>query len=103
MPGATPARFRVPRNNANFKVEEAALFALGDVNQAIWIKPTITVQPQTLPKINRVTVRIAAPEELRQHFIGGKDKPCLIVAEVAQWSPEVTASALIGGNSTENT
>ena len=84
MPGATPARFRVPRNNANFKVEEAALFALGDVNQAIWIKPTITVQPQTLPKINRVTVRIAAPEELRQHFIGGKDKPCLIVAEVAQ-------------------
>jgi hypothetical protein len=36
-------------------------------------------------------------------FIGGKDKPCLIVAEVAQWSPEVTASALIGGNPAENT
>ena len=103
MPGATPARIRVLRNNAIFKVEEVALFALGDANQAIWIKPTITVQPQTLPKIDRVTVRIAAPEEFRQHFIDGKDKPRLIVAEVAQWSPDVKASALIGGNWAENT
>ena len=103
MPGATPARIRVLRNNAIFKVEEVALFALGDANQAMWIKPTITVQPQTLPKIDRVTVRIAAPEEFRQHFIDGKDKPRLIVAEVAQWSPDVKASALIGGNWAENT
>ena len=33
MPGATPARIRVLRNNAIFKVEEVALFALGDANQ----------------------------------------------------------------------
>ena len=48
-------------------------------------------------------MRIAAPEEFRQHFIDGKDKPRLIVAEVAQWSPDVKASALIGGNWAENT
>jgi len=80
-----------------------ALLALGNATQATWVKPKITVQPATLPRINRTTIRIAAPEEFRKHFTETVDKPRTVIAEVAQWDPSIKASALTGGRWNEQT
>eukprot|EP00435_Cladocopium_sp_Y103_P014495 s1748_g3.t1 len=97
MPGATQTRVRLLRNKGIVKVEDVGLLAMGDAKAAIWTKPKINVEATTLPKIDRTTIRVAAPAEFRKAFTDGHDKPRLIVAEMSQWSQDVKAATLVGG------
>eukprot|EP00435_Cladocopium_sp_Y103_P067145 s1007_g29.t1 len=98
LEGATQCRVRALRHKGTFKIEEVALYALGNTAQAVWTKPIITVQPTALPSIERTTVRIAAPEEFRKQFIDQYDRPRQVVTDMAQWNLDSKAAALTGGH-----
>lgn len=55
--------------------QQVGLVTLGQAHQANWVKPKITVQATALPKIDRVTIGIAAPREFRRHFLEDEDRP----------------------------
>ena len=96
--GAKHTRLTLSRGKAGQKVEDVSLLFLGDAGKAINTKPSIKVDPSKLPKIDRCTLRVAAPSEYRQLFLKDfVDKPKHIAADLALRSPQIQASSLTGG------
>ena len=102
LEGVTHTRIRVSRGRRQ-TIEDVALLALGTPQSQPWLsqKP-IEVQDSTLKPIQRHTLRIAAPTEFRQYFHDHHDRPRNIVADMAQWEPDIRTSALTGGQWHEN-
>lgn len=103
MPHATPATIRTFRAKQPIRIEEVALLFLGDATKAVETKPITKIPSSSLASIQRTTIRIAAPSDFREPFLETPDKPHLVVQELAQWVPQLKASALTGGRWSEKT
>ena len=103
LPNATPATIRTFRAKQPIRIEEVALLFLGDATKAVKTKPITKIPSSSWASIQRTTIRIAAPSDFREPFLETPDKPRLVVQELAQWVPQLKASALTGGRWSEKT
>eukprot|EP00435_Cladocopium_sp_Y103_P076000 s5_g72.t1 len=103
LPNTTPATIRTFRAKRPIRIQEVAPLFLGDASKAVKTKPITKIPSSSLTSIQRTTIRIAAPSDFREPFLETPDKPRLVVQEMAQWDPQIRASALTGGRWSEKT
>lgn len=94
---ATPARISVTRGNFGQKIEETSLLQIGS-SKGPTLPSSKRVDIQTIPKVQRETLRIAAPNFFRAPFIGDRkeDSPTLIVQALAGLA-EAPVQEFLGG------
>ena len=100
--GNTYTSAKIKRQHATtYKVENISLKALGDKAQCPWPFTSSQFKAADIPKVERSTIRIAAPQEYRQHYYE-KDSAKKNLTDIATWYIDgFTTTTLSGGRWTK--
>lgn len=100
--GNTHTSAKIKRQHAKtFKVENISLEALGDKAQCPWPFTPTQFKAADIPKVERTTIRIAAPQEYRQQYYE-KDSAQKKLTDIATWYIDgFTTTTLSGGRWTK--
>ena len=86
--GSTFSTAKVTRKNQQQRIENISICALGSKDKCPWPTPSITFASKDIPKVERSTLRIAAPTEYRSGFVT-KDSTFRIITDIANWKLDI--------------
>ena len=94
--GNTFSTAKVTRKHQQQRIENISICAFGSKEKCPWPTPSITFASKDIPKVQRSTLRVAAPTEYRSGFVT-KDSTFRIVTDIANWKLDIPTASLSGG------
>ena len=94
--GNTFSTAKITRKHQQQRIENISICALGSKEKCPWPTPSIKFASKDIPKVERSTLRIAAPAEYRSGFVT-TDSTFRIITDIANWKLEIPTASLSGG------